>query len=221
MSADLGCASTRFEKPVLTGKFLSPFVRRVAVTLNHFDIAFDRQVLSAIHDVADMERSNPIGRVPALILASGETLIDSAAILDHLDEQVGRERALVPGEGPTRRRTLYLLALICGTIERAMTANAERRRPESQRDDARLARLLRQTGQGFEALERELARRSSHATPWFQGERMLQADLTTAVGQTFVDHIFPELLPKSKLPNLSALTAICEALPAFQSAKID
>ncbi len=214
-------AAGRSKKPVLTGKFLSPFVRRVAVTLINFDMPFDRQVLSAIHDVADMERSNPIGRVPALILPSGDTLIDSAAILDHLDEQVGPARALVPGAGIPRRRCLYLLALICGTIERAMTANAERRRLYGQRDDTRLARLLRQTTQGFEGLERELAARSSREHPGFQGERMLQADLTTAVGHTFVNHIFPDLLPGSNLPNLSSLTARCETLAAFQSAAID
>ena len=203
------------DKPVLTGKFLSPFVRRVAVTLNHFGLPFDREVLSAIHDVSRIERSNPIGRVPALLLPSGDAVIDSAAILDYLDEQVGPERALVPREGAARQRALYLLALVCGTIERAMTANAERRRPDTQRDDARLDRLLRQTRQGFAALEVELA-----GQLWF-ADRMGQPDMTTAVGVTFVNHIFPGTLVSQELPRLFELTATCEALPAFASAQID
>ena len=37
---------------VLTGRLLSPFVRRVAVTLTHLGITFERQVLSTIDDVA-------------------------------------------------------------------------------------------------------------------------------------------------------------------------
>ena len=39
---------------------------------------------------------DPLGRVPALVLADGESLIDSAAILDFLDDLVGPERALLP-----------------------------------------------------------------------------------------------------------------------------
>jgi len=201
---------------VLTGKLLSPFVRRVAVTLTYLDIGYERQVLSAVDDVAEIERSNPIGRVPTLVLSDGETLIDSAAILDHVDELVGRARALVPPSGASRRRALYLLALASGTIERAMTANAERKRPAHLQMPDRLARLLRQTGQGFEALDKELANRE-----WFIEDRLMQPDITAVVGVTFVRHIFPELMQQIRMPRLSALTKRCEALPAFQARPID
>ena len=201
---------------VLTGRLLSPFVRRVAVTLTHLGIGFERQILSAIDDVAEIERTNPIGRVPALMLPGGETLIDSAAILDHFDERAGPEHALVPAAGAPRRRALYLLALSCGTIERAMVANAERRRPVPLQMPDRLARLLRQTCQGFEALDRELA-----GDDWFIAGHPMQPDMTTAVGVTFVRHIFPDLIDRARIPRLDALTGRCEALPAFRAMQID
>ena len=50
-----------------------------------------------------MGRVNPLARVPVLELDGGERLIDSTAILDHLDECVGPERALTPASGPARR----------------------------------------------------------------------------------------------------------------------
>ncbi|MFO1072010.1 MAG: glutathione S-transferase N-terminal domain-containing protein [Geminicoccaceae bacterium] len=50
-------------------------------------------------DAAAMRAHNPLGQVPALVLDCGETLIDSAAILDWLDDKVGPERALVPAHG--------------------------------------------------------------------------------------------------------------------------
>lgn len=203
-------------KPVLTGRLLSPFVRRVAVTLAHLGIAFERRILSAVDDLLEVERTNPIGRVPTLILPDGETLIDSAAILDHLDELAGPGRALIPGAGPLRRRALYLLALSCGTIERAMLANAERRRPQALQMPERLERLLRQTRQGFEALDRELAGRD-----WYIAGHAMQPDMTTAVGVTFVRHIFPDLIDHKVVPRLDALAARCEALPAFSSMQID
>ncbi|MFO1035112.1 MAG: hypothetical protein U1E15_14010 [Hyphomicrobiales bacterium] len=46
-------------------------------------------------------------RVPALILADGETLVDSTVIIDHLDEMAGPARALTTRHGPERRKAGY------------------------------------------------------------------------------------------------------------------
>lgn len=204
------------QRPVLTGRLLSPFVRRVAVSLAHLDVAFERRILSAVDDISEIEHSNPVGRVPTMILADGEILVDSAAILDHFDQQAGTARALIPPSGSERRRALYLLAVSCGAIERAMVANAERKRPPERQLPERLQRLLRQTRQGFEALDTELGSRD-----WFDGRQILQPDITCAVGVTFVRHIFPALLPSDSIPRLSDLTARCEELPAFVGLPID
>ena len=202
--------------PVLLGRFLSPYVRRVGVTLNYLGMPFERRIISAINDEKERERANPVGRAPALILASGETLIDSAAILDYLDELAGPDRSLIPRNGEPRRRARRQIAIATGAIDRAMAANAERRRPGTQHDAERQDRLLRQARQGFEALERDLDGRT-----WFGDERLSQADITAAVGFTFINHIFPEMLPPTALPSLSALVERCEVLPAFQAAAID
>lgn len=70
---------------LLIGRYFSPFVRRVAVTLQHFQILFRHRVASNLTDMANFEERNPIGRIPVMVLASGEILIDSAAMLDNLD----------------------------------------------------------------------------------------------------------------------------------------
>ncbi len=202
--------------PVLLGRFLSPYVRRVAVTLNHFGMAFERSIISAVSDEQARERANPVGRVPALILASGETLIDSAAILDYLDELAGSDRAIIPPKGEARRAALRQIALATGAIDRAMAANAERRCPGPQHDPERLERLLRQARQGFDALERDL-----DGGAWFDGTELGQADITAAIGFAFVNHIFPQTLEAAAFPSLKALSERCEMLPAFQAAAID
>ena len=69
---------------ILVGQYDSPFVRRVAVTLHHYGMPFERQVLSVFADAAAVRAVNPLGQVPALRLDDGETLFDSAAILDWL-----------------------------------------------------------------------------------------------------------------------------------------
>src|SRR5512140_281085 len=99
------------EKFVLYGRYASPFVRRVAVTLRHYDILYRHMPLMPFGpDKAELARFNPIARVPALRLADGEMLIDSAAILDYLDSLAGPGRSLTPVAGPARRRVLTLLA---------------------------------------------------------------------------------------------------------------
>ena len=60
-----------------------PFVRRVAVTLHHYGIPFERNRLSVFQP--GMAEINPLVRIPSLIIDGDETLIDSGAILDYLD----------------------------------------------------------------------------------------------------------------------------------------
>jgi len=199
--------------PLLYGKFLSPYVRRVGVSLNILGIAFERSIISAIDDESKREAVNPVGRVPALRLESGEILVDSAAILDHYDELVGPNLALIPAAGDSRRTALQLLAVATGAIDRSMAANAERRRtaPETGRKE----RLLRQCRQGFEMLEQRLA---GHR--YFDGNRLQQTDITCAVGFGFVNHIFPGTLPKEEFPALAGLSDHCETMDAFIAAAI-
>jgi len=199
--------------PCLVGRLLSPYVRRIAVTLNFYDMPFERLVLSAIDDEEERERINPVGRVPALILSAEETLVDSFAILDHLDELAGAN-SLVPKSGFARRLALQHISLATGAIDRAMTANAERRRTPP--DEDRLNRLLRQCASGFSALESLL-----DSDRYFGGNKIGQADITIVVGLTFVEHIFPGTLLRADLPSLFALTDRAESLPAFSASKID
>ncbi|HIF10614.1 MAG TPA: glutathione S-transferase family protein, partial [Sneathiellales bacterium] len=59
---------------ILVGQMDSPFVRRVAVTMNMYAMAFSREILSVYADAEDVRKINPLGKVPALILDGGETL---------------------------------------------------------------------------------------------------------------------------------------------------
>src|SRR5271154_5107975 len=103
---------------ILVGRNYSPYVRRVAVTLHVFGIPFTQKACSTLHDQTEVRATNPVGRVPALVLDDGEILIESAAILDHLDELVGPERALLPARGKERRSALFAIALIIGAVEK-------------------------------------------------------------------------------------------------------
>jgi glutathione S-transferase len=109
----------------LVGHYDSPFVRRVGVSLHVLGIPFERKLLSVFSNAEEMRAFNPLVRVPALVLDDGECLIDSAAILDHLDEMAGPERALLPAGGKARRDALHKIVL--STTPGSPAAAASRR----------------------------------------------------------------------------------------------
>ncbi len=107
---------------LLIGVNRSPYTRRVAITLKVYGVPFEQRPLSAFADRAQVRASNPLGRIPALVLDGGETLVDSGAIVDHLDETYGRDRALTPPAGADRRAVLKVAALMMGACDKALQA---------------------------------------------------------------------------------------------------
>ncbi len=184
----------------LIGRTLSPFVRRVAVTLNIYGMPFESLALSTMTDADTIRRSNPLGRVPALLLDDGEALVDSSAILDHLDEQAGAA-ALIPRHGAERRLVLRAVMLALGATEKSVSAYYEgQRRPEGLSWPEGLANLEAQAQAGFGALEAMLT--GDHLCLG----RLTQADVTVVCGHDFVARMMPRML-EGRFPRLAALSA--------------
>ncbi|MFC7543301.1 glutathione S-transferase N-terminal domain-containing protein [Siccirubricoccus deserti] len=97
---------SREARMILIGQYDSPFVRRIAIAMRLYDLPYKHLPWSTFGDADRLAAHNPLRRVPTLILDDGDALIDSVAILDHLDEVVGPERALMPVAGPARRAML-------------------------------------------------------------------------------------------------------------------
>ena len=91
---------------ILIGQYDSPFVRRVAVALRIYDVAYEHRPWSVFGDAEKIAAFNPLLRVPTLVCDDGEALVESGAILDWLDEQAGPDRALIAASGPERRAAL-------------------------------------------------------------------------------------------------------------------
>ena len=111
---------------MLVGVNRSPFTRRVAITLNVYGMRYEQLSFSGFNDRAEVRASNPLGRIPALILDDGEVLVDSGAIIDHLDEAFGRDCALTPSAGPDRRAVLKVAAIMMGACDKGLQAAYER-----------------------------------------------------------------------------------------------
>ena len=197
----------------LLGRYLSPFVRRTATTLNFYGIPFENVPLQHTGDDAPkLRKLNPVGRVPALVLDNDEVIIDSAAIIDYLDRQVGPERALTPPDGKERDRVLSLLALGLGSVEKAIACAYEIRfRPEEKRHQPWVERCEEQCRGGMNYLNEQLS------GDWFVGNRMTQADVSIAVCWQFMSKATPDLYGSIDAPNLSGLVDRMMRHEAFSS----
>jgi glutathione S-transferase len=194
---------------ILIGQYDSPFVRRVAISLRVLGSSYEHDTRSVFADFDAMLRINPLGRIPSLVLDDGEVLIDSAAILDWLDQYVGPERALIPVAEAERRRALRRMALATGIIDKAGAAAYERLiRPAAYRWPDWIERCLTQAVGGLEALAAE---------SWPESVRLDQGEITTACMLRYLQIAVPELLAAGRYPSLDALSARCEARPEFSA----
>jgi glutathione S-transferase len=195
---------------ILVGQYDSPYVRRVAVSLRLLGLAYGHDTRSVFGDFDDMRRTNPLGRIPSLVLDGGEVLIDSAAILDHIDETVGPERALIPAGGAARRACLQRIALATGAIDKIGGGVVYERlvRPSRYRWAEWMARCATQGAGALAALD---------AAAWPDGERLDQSQIVTACLLFYLKVNAPEFLPAGRHPVLEALAARCEPLEAFRA----
>lgn len=199
---------------LLIGRDLSPYTRRVAISMAMLDLPVERRHLGTATQQDEIRAFNPLGRVPALQLDDGEVLIESAAILDYLDELAGPDRALVPASGQPRRRVRHHCALLTGALDKAVWAYYERtRRPDDKIHWPWVEACERQVTDGLAAAEAE---RPDTAGGWLLGgDRPTQADITALVTLPFVRVVLPHLVPAGRFPRLEALEARGPDVPGF------
>jgi glutathione S-transferase len=194
---------------ILVGQYDSPYVRRVAVSLRVLGLDYEHDTRSVFADFDAMRATNPLGRIPSLVLDDGLVLIDSAAILDWLDQSVGPGRALLPPAGAGRSRALKRIALATGAIDKIGAATYERLiRPSALRWPEWVERCRTQGAGAIAALAAE---------PWPPGKTLDQAEITTACMIRYVQMADPDLVAPGRHPSLDALSERCEALSAFQA----
>lgn len=196
----------------LIGQYDSPFVRRVAIALRLYGLAFEHKPWSTFGDADRIAPYNPLRRVPTLVLDDGEALIESTIILDYLDELVGVEKAMLPRSGLERRRHLRICALATGLGDKAVSLLYERVLRKEQLA-LWVARCQAQIADVLAVLEAE---RAKVTTPYWLGTRIGHADIAVACVVRFTREAHPQLFDAARYPALAAHADRCEALASFQ-----
>jgi glutathione S-transferase len=198
---------------ILIGQYDSPFVRRVAIALRLYGLEYNHRPWSVWADAERIAPFNPLRRVPVLVV-DGVSLVESAAILDSIDDLVDAERALLPRSGPARRDGLRLCALAMGLGDKAVSLLYERLlRNEERRSAVWVSRCQAQIHDTLALLESERGQRPG--TYWL-GDRISHADIAMACMLRFLGESHPTLLRAGDFPALTADAARCEAMPEFR-----
>ncbi len=196
---------------ILIGQYDSPFVRRVAIALRLYGMAYEHRPWSTFGDADRIAPFNPLRRVPTLVLDNGEALIESGAILDHLDELVGPARAMIADSGDRRRQALKVCALATGLADKAVSLIYERVMHQTTSDQW-IARCRTQIADVLTALEVDRPRSDRF---WF-GDAIGHADVAVACALRFTWEAHAGLFDEVRWSALAAHAATCEALTPFQ-----
>lgn len=197
---------------ILIGQYDSPFVRRVAVALRIYGFDYEHRPWSVFGDAERLGAINPLMRVPTLVTDDGEALLDSAAILDWLDELAGPDRALIPRSGVARRHALKICALAAGLADKAVSLVYERV-VHQRSTDVWQARCREQIAGVLDALNTD----HPAGGAWWGGARIGHADIAVGCVLRFLGEAHPGVFDAARWPALAAHAVACEALPVFQA----
>lgn len=197
----------------LIGMLDSPYVRRVAVSLQLLGLTFEHRALSVFRTFEQFRAINPVVKAPTLVCDDGTVLMDSTLILDYA-EALAAPRSLMPGGLAQRQAALRRIGLALAACEKSVQLYYERNlRPPQKQHEPWAQRVLGQMHAAYAELEAELARR-----PPDRDRPIGAAEIATAVTWHFTERALPATVSDVAYPQLRALSARAEQLPEFLAA---
>ncbi|SFB90621.1 Glutathione S-transferase [Polaromonas sp. OV174] len=199
----------------LIGMLDSPYVRRVAISLQLLGLRFEHQSLSVFSTFAQFQQINPVVKAPSLVCDDGVVLMDSTLILDYAEALAAPRKSLVPTSLPERQQALRLLGLALAACEKSVQIVYESKlRPAEKQHQPWVERVTGQLLAAYGALEAELQRRPLAVT----SDTINQAGVSAAVAWQFTQMMHPDIVKAADYPLLRAFSSQAELLPAFSAA---
>jgi glutathione S-transferase len=195
----------------LIGALTSPYVRKVRVVMAEKKLDF-QLVLEDVWGSDNILKSNPLGKVPCLVMEGGEAVFDSRVIVEYLDtlSPVGK---LIPPMGRERVEVRTWEALADGVIDASILARLEATwagRSAEQRSQAWIDRQLSRVSGGLKAMSQGLGEKS-----FATGNSFTLADVAIGCALGYLDFRFPQIDWRSDYANLAKLQEKLAARPSF------
>jgi glutathione S-transferase len=195
----------------LIGSLTSPYVRKVRIVMaeKKLDYQFELEDVWANDAIL---KSNPLGKVPCLVMEGGEAVFDSRVIVEYLDTRSPVSR-LIPEASRERTEVRTWESLADGLIDAAILARLEKTwngRADGERSQAWIDRQLVKVHASLVAISTGMADK-----PWCTGIHMSLADIAVGCALGYLEFRFPEIAWRTDHPNLARLADKLNARASF------
>ncbi len=186
----------------LIGSTSSPYVRKVRIVMAEKKLDYDFVTEDVWSADTTITQSNPLGKVPCLIMEAGEALFDSRVIVEYLDtlSPVGK---LIPSTGRDRAEVKTWEALADGLMDAAILARLEAAwagRSAAQRSSAWIDRQMGKIDDVLTAMAKALGDK-----PYCSGIHLSLSDIAVGCALAYLDFRFPNVAWRDTHPVLARL----------------
>ncbi len=196
----------------LIGSTTSPYVRKVRIVMAEKKLDYQFVLESVWSADTKIASSNPLGKVPCLVMEGGEAVFDSRVIVEYLDtlSPVGK---LIPSTGRERAEVKTWEALADGLLDAAILVRLENtfegRTPE-QRSPAWIDRQMGKVHASLKAMSQGLGDK-----PFCSGIHLSLSDIAVGCALGWLEFRFPEIAWRTEYPNLARLMDRLAQRPSF------
>ena len=195
----------------LIGSLASPYVRKVRVVMAEKKLDYQLILEDVWSPDTNIQQSNPLGKVPCLLMEDGGAMFDSRVIVEYLDTltPVGK---LIPAHGRERAEVKSWEALADGVSDAAILVRLEKnQRPAHLQSDAWIARQMEKVNAGLKAMSNGLGEAS-----FCTGNHLTLADISVACTLGWLSFRFPEISWREDYVNLAKLFDKLAERPSFK-----
>ncbi|KQW57999.1 glutathione S-transferase N-terminal domain-containing protein [Variovorax sp. Root411] len=200
----------------LIGSAASPYVRKVRVVLAEKRLDYQFVLEDVWAADTTISHSNPLGKVPCLIMEGGEAMFDSRVIVEYLDtlSPVGK---LIPQQGRERAEVKTWEALADGVMDAGVLWRLEATwtgRSDGERSAAWIERQRNKVEGGIAAMAKGLGDK-----PFCSGIHLSLSDIAVGCTLGWLDLRFPDIDWRGEHGNLAKLYDKLMLRPSFIDTK--
>ncbi len=185
----------------LIGALTSPYVRKVRIVLAEKKLDY-QLVLEDVWGSDRILESNPLGKVPCLVMEGGEAVFDSRVIVEYVD-MLSPLHKLIPSTGRERAEVRTWEALADGVCDAAILVRLEQTwagRTDAQRCQVWIERQLSRVHAALGSMSKGLGDK-----PYCTGIHLNLSDIAVGVSLGYLDFRFPGIDWRSSHPKLGVL----------------
>jgi glutathione S-transferase len=185
----------------LIGSLNSPYVRKVRIVMAEKRLDYQLE-LEDVWNSDHILHSNPLGKVPCLVMEGGEAVFDSRVIVEYVDtlSPVGK---LIPDRGRERAEVRTWEALGDGVLDAAILARLEntwKGRSDPQRSQVWIDRQMTKVHAGLAAMSKGLGEK-----PFCSGIHFSLSDIAVGCALGYLDYRFAHIDWRGEYANLAKL----------------